>query len=111
MLVKANRTIALTAAAAIGLTSLFVAPVGAAPAAPVKQQTVKEGQATEFSSHRRHRRSRGNAAAVAAMAGVFGTIAALAARDRYRRHYYYAPYPYYGYYGGPAYRPYYGRHC
>ena len=106
-----RRTIAIATAAAITLTSFSAAPVIAAPADPVKQESVKEGAGSlEFSSrrYRRHRHS-GKAAAAAAFLGVAGTIAALAARDRYRRHYY-APYPYYGYYGRPYYGPRYYRH-
>ena len=92
-------SIATALAAAMALSTLALAPAGAAAAGP----QIKAPTTLDLSARRRHHRYNGNNAAALRMFGMMmGTIAGLAARDRYRD-------GYYAYYGGPYYnRPYYG---
>ena len=125
---SAGRAVALTAIAALILTTLET-PLTAAPASRTSQgmaMTTASGNATDFSSrHRyRHRHYRGGGAAGAAFMGlaigaITGAIAAQQRRDEYEYYsgqgYYYPPRNYYGggyyyqrphYYHPHYYRPY-----
>jgi len=91
MLTKTTRAIAAAAAASIALSTVALAPAGAAPLA------------TEVGY-----RHDGGAAAIGAFAAIAGTIAMIAAAHHDRTPYYEAPYGY-GYAPAPyAYAPRYG---
>jgi membrane associated rhomboid family serine protease len=77
-----SRTIAISAAAAIALTTFGLQPAAAHP-------------------------RDGDAAALGAFAAIFGTIAAIIAAEQYRDRTTYVPsYTYGPVYGGPVHRPY-----
>ena len=99
--------LAVTAAAALGLSVMTLQPAAAAPRGVVVNRAHVAGVADELSSRRRHVRRyhyrSGNAAAARAFGAIAGTIGSIVAAEQARRYYqpYYYPYayPYYAPYG------------